>query len=97
MAADADSLFQQGAAYEKQNYVKTRQHFQTAAKQGNASALTRLGIMYEEGRGVAKNQKRARQYYEQATKQQNAEALYRLGELYVPDHENLDMAASKKP
>ena len=49
-----------------------------AAEQGYADAEYRLGICYEEGRGVPINQKKAVQLYTMAAEHGNENALLKL-------------------
>lgn len=57
----------------------------SAALKGNQSAITELGFIFDEGRGVPVNQQEAVRWYETALKNSwhgNAEAKYRLAVLY---------------
>lgn len=53
-----------------------------AAGQGDAEAQTALGLMYEQGRNVARDYKKALMWYRKAAKQGNAQALYNLGRIH---------------
>ena len=57
--------------------------FEQAAKQGNADAQYKLGVMYENGQGVEQDYRRAAQWYEKAALQGHAQAQYQLGNLYL--------------
>ena len=43
--------------------------YRKAAKQGHASAQTNLGVMYQLGRGVEKNEQKAAEWYIKAAEQ----------------------------
>ena len=51
-------------------------------KQGDASAMTRLGFMYDSGQGVSQNFEKAKELYEQAANLGNAGAMNNLGTMY---------------
>ena len=53
-----------------------------AAEQGNASAQTNLGFMYEKGRGVGKDNREAVRWYRKAAEQGYARAQSNLGFMY---------------
>ena len=53
-----------------------------AAKQGDAAAQNNLGVMYEDGNGVAQNHQKAEKWYRRAAKQGHVQAQYNLGVLY---------------
>ena len=53
------------------------------AEQGNAEAQHNLGVMYEKGLGVAKDDVQAVQWYRKAADQGHAEAQYNLGFMYA--------------
>ena len=56
--------------------------YQKAAKQGNANAQYNLGLMYHEGRGIAKNVAKAVAWYQKAADKGNADAQFNLGCMY---------------
>ena len=51
-------------------------------KQGDADAMTRLGEMYQTGKGVLQNFEKAQELYEEATNLGNAGAMNNLGIMY---------------
>ena len=51
-------------------------------KQGDADAMTRLGHMYQTGKGVLQNFEKAQELYEEATNLGNAGAMNNLGIMY---------------
>ncbi|ACE06310.1 hypothetical protein Aasi_0951 [Candidatus Amoebophilus asiaticus 5a2] len=56
--------FNLGLLYEKQeNYDKAFQYYEKVASQGYASANTKLGWMYQHGKGVEINMEKALEYY----------------------------------
>ena len=54
-----------------------------AATQGDADAQYNLGFMYDEGRGMPKDDKKAVEWYRKAAKQGNADAQIHLGFMYM--------------
>ena len=56
---------------------------QKAAEQGDAYAQWRLGRMYQNGRGVAKDEKKACEWYQKAAEQGHATAQENLGSMYA--------------
>ena len=58
------------------------QRLQKAADQGNAYAQTSLGLMYQNGRGVAKDDSQAVAWYQKAADQGYAGAQHNLGCMY---------------
>ena len=60
--------------------------YRKAAEQGNASAQYNLGLMYEQGHGVAQDNKEAIAWYRKAAEQGDARAQYSLGIMYVNGH-----------
>ena len=57
-------------------------HARKAAEQGNGSALTSLGVMYERGIGVPQDDSEAVSLLHKAAEQGHGEALYLLGGIY---------------
>ena len=53
-----------------------------AAKRGDAMAQFRLGLMYNEGRGVPKSSARAMEWFQKIEQQGNAKAQWNLGRIY---------------
>lgn len=78
----------------KSEYIKAvklhqNRNFQAAfkilnpiANQGYVHAQGLLGMMYENGEGVTRNQSKAIEWYRKAAAQDSAEAQYMLGEIY---------------
>ena len=58
---------------------------QARAKQGNADAQYKLGLMYQNGIGIPQNDKTAMKWYTLAAKQGNSDAQQRYGELVLQD------------
>jgi Dynamin family/Sel1 repeat len=52
------------------------------AEQGNAKAQNDLGVIYEQGRGIAQDYQQAVQWYRKAAEQGNAVAQCNLGRMY---------------
>ena len=65
------------------DYKTALKEWQSLADQGNASAQYNLGVMYENGEGVLKDDKQAVKWYQKAADQGNASAQYNLGAMYA--------------
>ena len=70
-------------AYEQQDYATALEKWQTLAEAGNAEAQNNLGILYNQGQGVAQNYAQARAWFEKAAAQGHANAQNSLGFLYA--------------
>jgi len=82
--AQAQSLRQGIAAFNRQDYIRASQVFIPLAERGDASAQAYLGFMFETGRGVPQNYTEAAMWYRRAAEQGDSLAQYSLGLLY--DH-----------
>jgi len=69
-------------AYNNGKYKEAVKWFKKAANQGNASAQTNLGFMYDNGQGVRQDYKEAVKWYKKAANQGDAGAQYNLGFMY---------------
>ena len=54
-----------------------------SAEEGNASAQNRLGLLYDEGKGVPQDYIQAKEWFEKAVMQGHAGAQLNLGTLYL--------------
>lgn len=70
------------AAYNRQDYTTAFKIWSELANQGNAAAQHNLGVMYEQGQGVAQNYQQAVQWYQKAANQGHAKAQGNLGYMY---------------
>jgi TPR repeat protein len=61
--------------------------FKTGADHGDAASMGYLGLLYEEGFGVAQDYARAREWYEKAIDKGDARAMRNLGTLYFNGHD----------
>ena len=80
--AQAQSLRDGVAAYNRQDYVRASNIFITLAERGVAPAQTWLGFMFQTGRGVPQNYTEAAMWYRRAAEQGDSLAQYSLGLLY---------------
>ena len=72
--------FQKGlAAAERGDFVTALREWTPLAEQGDASAQSNLGVMYEKGQGVVQNYKIALKWYRLSAEQGNAFAQFNLG------------------
>lgn len=69
-------------ALNNENMPLAFKEFLTAAKVGHIGSQYNVGIMYEQGIGVTKNEKEAIIWYGKAAAQGNAAAQFNLGVLY---------------
>lgn len=77
--ADLDSA---QAAYQRKDYDLAFKEFQALAEQGDSSAQSSLGVMYELGRGTPKDVDKAVYWYTRSAEQGNDNGQYNLGTLY---------------
>src|SRR5436190_19181604 len=70
------------AAYQRGDFATALRLFQPLAEQGDASAQSNLGMMYEQGRGVAQNYREAMRWFRLAAMQGDASAQSNLGVMY---------------
>jgi uncharacterized protein len=78
----ADPLEDGIAAYQRGDFATALRLFQPLAEQGDASAQSNLGVMYEQGRGVAQNYREAMRWFRLAAMQGDASAQSNLGVMY---------------
>ena len=75
--------FQAGLdAYKRGDYEAALKEFRLAAEQGDAQAQFKLGVMYDEGQGVAQDFREAVPWFRQAAEQGHALAQNNLGVVY---------------
>lgn len=82
----ADEFEDGQAAYDRDDYKTAFAMFTKAAIKGDARAQVMLGVMYDEGRGVAQDLRQAASWYRKAADQGEAVAQYNLGAAYVNGH-----------
>jgi len=81
----AQHLLEGGAPPRRSDYVGALKRWQPLAERGDAVAQYHLGVMYEFGFGVRKNEATALHWYHKAAEQGYAEAQHNLGLMYFPD------------
>ena len=69
-------------AYNKGDYATALREWRPLAKQGNASAQSNLGVMYENGDGVPQDYPIAVKWYSLAAEQEFEYVQVRLGDVY---------------
>ena len=67
------------AAFDREDYATAIKLWRPLANTGNAKAQYNLGLMYEQGQGVAQDDKKAVKWYRLAAEQGNADAQFNLG------------------
>lgn len=78
------SAFEKGQeAYAKKDYPAAMAEWRPVAEQGNVRAQFFLGVMYQNGRGVAKSYAEAGKWYGLAAKQNYSRAQFNLGIMYA--------------
>ncbi|QDT01031.1 tetratricopeptide repeat protein [Adhaeretor mobilis] len=70
------------AAYQANDLPLAYEEFLAASKKGHADSQFNLGLMYEQGIGVGKDEKKAVVWYGKSAAQGNAAAQFNLGVLY---------------
>ena len=79
----ADDFSDIAVAFHKGDYKTAMKLMKPLAEQGDAGAQYSLGLMYDEGRGVPKNNQQAVKWYRLAAEQGHASAQYALGFMYA--------------
>ena len=74
------------AAYARGDYKSYLRLTRSLADRGDAAAQYNLGIMYENGRGVRKDDAEAVRWYRKAADQGHLEAQNNLGAMYEDGH-----------
>jgi Sel1 repeat-containing protein/trypsin-like peptidase len=69
-------------AYQRGDYGTAYREFLLLAEHGDATAQYRLGVMYENGDGVGRDDAEAARWYRRAADQGYAMAQYKLGSMY---------------
>ena len=81
--AKENANFEAGiAAYQANNLPLAYTEFLTAAKEGHSDSQFNVALMYEQGIGIAKNEKEAVVWYGKSASQGNSAAQFNLGVLY---------------
>jgi TPR repeat protein len=70
-------------AFNEGNYPLAHQFWKPLAEQGNSRAQYNLGLLYEQGLGVAQHLRTAMALYRAAAQQGDADAQYNLGLMYA--------------
>jgi TPR repeat protein len=84
-AGNAEAQTALGDTYwsgDEEHYVEAVKWYRLAAEQGDAGAQLSLGVMYDNGEGVAKDDAEAVKWYRLAAEQGNASAQSNLGMMY---------------
>ncbi len=81
-AIAADALSNGKAAFDRKDYVEAMHWDRQAADQGNATAQTYVGYLYEKGLGVPQDYADALRWYRKAADQGHAPAQKNIGNLY---------------
>ena len=65
-----------------QDYAKAREWYEKAAAKGDATAMINIGLLYDNGQGVAQDYVKAREWYEKAAAKGDRDRHGDLGVLY---------------
>ncbi len=89
-AAAAGPLEDAVAAYQRGDYATALRLWHPMAEQGDSDAQFHLGVMYESGQGVLRNDAEAINWYRKAAEQNDAVAQFNVGVMYAkgvpPNH-----------
>jgi TPR repeat protein len=80
-AMAADTLEDAVAAYRRADYATALRVYRSMADQGLAIAQFNVGLMYDNGQGVTKDEIQAMKWYRLAADQGRSDAQYQLGHL----------------
>ena len=70
------------AAYNREDYAAAFEEFLTLAEQGDAVAQSSVGVLYDEGKGVARDFDKAVSWYRKSADQGNQFGQFNLGTMY---------------
>jgi len=79
----ADSFGDAGAAYVKGDFVQVVKLLRPLAEKGNSEAQYKLGVMFDQGQGVAQDYLEASKWYRLSAVQGKSGAQYNLGVMYA--------------
>lgn len=83
LSSTAVAGFHEGvAAYEVGNFPLAVKEFRASAEKGDVESQFNIGLMYEQGIGVGKDEKAAYAWYRKSAEQGNSNAQYNLAVLY---------------
>ena len=83
MAQSADGLYKAGVMADKAgNATLAFTYYEKAANMGDSNAQFALGVCYDIGRGVEKDESQAANWVEKAAKQGHRDAQYMLSYFY---------------
>jgi Sel1 repeat len=71
------------SAYERNDFATALKSFSAEAKRGNATAQVFLGIMYEKGSGVPRDEQQAVAWFRKAADQGDAVGQYNIGTMFA--------------
>ena len=77
-----NKFYEAEVAYMKEDYSKAVSLLRPLVEAGYADAQYNLGVLYDNGRGVAQDYKEAVRLYKLASDQCNASAQFNLGAMY---------------
>ena len=83
LPASGDRFDEGYAAYQKGDFASARTIWTELAEQVEPRAQYNLGIIYDEGRGVAVSRNQARQWWQKAAAQNVPEAMHNLATSYL--------------
>ena len=82
-AATAGPFEDAVAAYQRGDYATALRLWHPLAEQGDSDAQFHLGVMYESGQGVLRNDAEAIKWYRKAAEQDDGVAQFNLGVMYA--------------
>jgi TPR repeat protein len=74
-------------AFRRKDYAEAMRWYREAADQGNAQAQSNIGVLYENGLGVAQDDVEAGRWYGKAADQGNASSQNNVGRLFEKGHD----------
>ena len=78
----AGAIAKGNEALTRQQYAEAAKWYRTAADAGNAAAMCNVGLLYETGRGTAKDPAQAVEWYTKAAEKQYTPAIVNLASVY---------------
>jgi len=93
----ADAWKDAQTAYDKGDYAQAIRIWRSMAEKGNAVAQSNMGLVYYQGRGVAKDDQEAAKWWRLAVAQGDAQAQNNLNALYQEEQARRDLLAAPAP
>lgn len=76
-------IYEAGELNKAPNYSQAHAHYARAADRGSAEAMTRLGLLYSDGKGVSRDDREALRWFRQAERNGDAAAVTQIAIMHL--------------